>query len=291
MIQGERERDPGSCKDEAQAPRIRPCSQGRQTLAARSSHCALLLPGLQPGSRRLPLRPKRPRAPARIGWRSLGFREVPQTGPCMWEPSGEGIRSLGQNEFHLERESGQERTEGEQRPPLRSMVKGGRREERKRLRRLRTGSQRLPWKLRGGGVEARVPPAGQTWPTAGGREESHWILPPGGLGEPTLFLATGKAAGPSSSSRCPTRDADAGGRERRAGPASWPPRRPGACRCGPLGPGPPHPPGSELADHQALLPADLVVPLAVGKDLHAVLRAAVVIGLPRGPVGVDQGLP
>lgn len=259
-------------------------------LAARSSHCYLLLPGLQPGSRRLPLRPKRPRATARIGWRSLGFREVPQTGPCMWKLSGEGIRSLGQNEFHLERESGQERTEGEQRPPSLFSGQGGEAGGAKEAEEAeRTGSKRPPWKLRGGGVEARVPPAGQTWLTAGGGEESHWILPPGGLGEPTLFLATGKAAGPSSSGRCPTRDA--GGRERRAGPASWPPRRPGACRCGPLRPGPPHPPGSELADHQALLPADLVIPLAVGKDLHAVLRAAVVVGLPRRPVGVDQRLP
>lgn len=49
--------------------------------------------------------------------------------------------------------------------------------------------------------------------------------------------------------------------------------------------------GSELADHEALLSTRLVVPLAVGEDLHTVLCLAIVVGLPWGPVGIDQGLP
>lgn len=66
------------------------------------------------------------------------------------------------------------------------------------------------------------------------------------------------------------------------------PHRPGS---GPAPPPPPPPRGSELADHKALLLAVLVVPLAIGEDLHAVLGLSVVVGLPRGPVGIDQGLP
>lgn len=54
------------------------------------------------------------------------------------------------------------------------------------------------------------------------------------------------------------------------------------------------PRGSELADHEAQFSAGLVIPLAIGKDLHTVLcsaAATIVVGLPRGPVGIDQGLP
>lgn len=54
----------------------------------------------------------------------------------------------------------------------------------------------------------------------------------------------------------------------------------------------PHSPGvSELADYEAALAAGLVIPLAVGVDLHTVFCPTAVVGLPWGPVGVDQGLP
>lgn len=48
---------------------------------------------------------------------------------------------------------------------------------------------------------------------------------------------------------------------------------------------------SELTDHKALLSTGLIIPLAIGEDLHTVLIAAIVVGLPRSPVGIDQRLP
>lgn len=49
--------------------------------------------------------------------------------------------------------------------------------------------------------------------------------------------------------------------------------------------------GSELADHEALLSTILVIPLAIGKHLHTILYPTSIVGLPRDPVGIDQGLP
>lgn len=46
----------------------------------------------------------------------------------------------------------------------------------------------------------------------------------------------------------------------------------------------PTPGGSELADHKAVFTALLVVPLAVGVELHTTLCPIIVVGLPWGPV-------
>lgn len=145
----------------------------------------------------------------------------------------------------------------------------------------------------GGKRDGQGRSAGRTWLTARGGEQrrrSHWTLPWGGLGDPILFLATGKAAGPFFLPCAKLFDSEGGIAQ---GPAFLPLptalwRSPGqqgqphltaalaAHRPGPplAGQAPrcsPHPSGSELADHQALLPAGLVIPLAVGEDLHTVL--------------------
>ena len=50
---------------------------------------------------------------------------------------------------------------------------------------------------------------------------------------------------------------------------------------------------SKLADHKELLTAGYVIPLAIRKDFHTVLWLSLitVVGLPIGPVGIDQYFP
>ena len=50
---------------------------------------------------------------------------------------------------------------------------------------------------------------------------------------------------------------------------------------------------SKLADHEALLTAGYVIPLALRIDFHTVLWLSIiaVVGLPTGPVGIDQYFP
>ena len=50
---------------------------------------------------------------------------------------------------------------------------------------------------------------------------------------------------------------------------------------------------SKLADHEELLTAGYVIPLALRIDFHTVLWLSIiaVVGLPTGPVGIDQYFP
>ena len=50
---------------------------------------------------------------------------------------------------------------------------------------------------------------------------------------------------------------------------------------------------SKLADHKELLTAGYVIPLAIRRDFHTVLWLSLitVVGLPTGPVGIDQYFP